>query len=42
MKKMLSKLANKVATTYGIMTSNASIVIWLGQSKTPSCLIKND
>jgi len=42
MKKMLSKLANKVATTYGIMTSNASMAWLLGQTKAPACLIKKD
>lgn len=42
MKKMLSKLANKVATTYGVMTSNASSMIFFGQSKVPACLIKKD
>lgn len=42
MKKMLSKLANKVATAYGVMTSNASIVLWLGQEKVPTCLMKKD
>jgi len=42
MKKMLSKLVNKVATTYGIMTSNASTALFLGQAKTPACLIKKD
>lgn len=40
MKKMLSKLANKVATTYGVMTSNASIAIFFGQTRVPKCLIK--
>lgn len=40
MKKMLSKLANKVATTYGVMTSNASTVLFLGQVPVPKCLIK--
>lgn len=42
MKKMLSKLVNKVSTTYGIMTSNASVAWLLGQSNVPSCLIKKD
>ena len=42
MKKMLSKLANKVATAYGVMTSNASSAILIGQVKTPTCLIKKD
>jgi len=42
MKKMLSKLANKVATAYGVMTSNASSVWLAGQSKVPACLIKKD
>ena len=42
MKKMLSKLVNKVATTYGVMTSNASALWLAGQSKTPECLIKKD
>ena len=42
MKKMLSKLVNKVSTAYGVMTSNASMVLLLGQTKTPSCLIKKD
>ena len=42
MKKMLSKLVNKVSTAYGVMTSNASIVWLIGQEKTPSCLIKKD
>lgn len=42
MKRMLSKLVNKVATTYGVMTSNASMVLFLGQAKAPACLIKND
>lgn len=42
MKKMLSKLVNKVSTAYGVMTSNASMLWLLGQEKTPSCLIKKD
>ena len=42
MKKMLSKITNKIATAYGVMTSNASVVLFLGQTKTPACLIKND
>ena len=42
MKKMLCKLTNKVATIYGGMTSNASIFLLLGQTKTPACLIKKD
>jgi len=42
MKKLLSKLANKVATTYGVMTSNASTMLLIGQTKTPNCLIKKD
>ena len=42
MKKMLSKLVNKVSTAYGVATSNASIVLLLGQTKAPSCLIKKD
>ena len=42
MKKMLSKLVNKVATTYGVMTSSASAYFFLGQAKTPACLIKKD
>jgi len=42
MKKMLSKLVNKVATTYGVMTSNASMYWLAGQAKTPACLIKKD
>jgi len=42
MKKLLSKLANKVATTYGVMTSNASSWWLVGQTKTPACLIKKD
>ena len=42
MKKMLSKLVNKVATTYGVMTSNASAYLLVGQVKTPACLIKKD
>ncbi len=42
MKKMLSKLVNKVSTAYGVMTSNASIFLLLGQEKTPNCLIKKD
>jgi len=40
MKKMLCKLANKVATIYGGMTSSASTFLVLGQVKTPACLIK--
>lgn len=40
MKKMLSKLTNKIATAYGVMTSNASTAFLIGQAKTPSCLIK--
>ena len=42
MKKMLSKLVNKVATTYGVMASNASVYWLVGQTKAPSCLIKKD
>lgn len=42
MKKTLCKLANKVATIYGGMTSNASVALLLGQAKTPACLIKKD
>lgn len=42
MKKMLSKMADKMATIYGVMTSNASIALWLGQEKVPTCLIKKD
>ena len=42
MKKMLSKLVNKVSTAYGVMTSNASAVWLIGQEKTPNCLIKKD
>ena len=42
MKKMFSKFANKVATAYGVMASNGSIFMWLGQTKAPACLIKND
>lgn len=42
MKKILSKLANKVATTYGVMTSNASIALFFSQSPVPKCLVKKD
>lgn len=42
MKKILSKIANKVATYYGVMTSNASTAFLLGQVKTPASLIKKD
>ncbi len=42
MKKMLSKMVNKVSTAYGVMTSNASMFLLLGQTKAPSCLIKKD
>ena len=42
MKKMLCKLANKVAIVYGGMTSNASMFLVVGQVKTPACLIKKD
>ena len=42
MKKMLCKLANKVATVYGGMTRSASSFLILGQIKTPACLIKKD
>jgi len=42
MKKMLSKITNKIATAYGVMTSNASAILWLGSYKTPACLIKKD
>lgn len=42
MKKMLCKLANKVATVYGGITSSASSFLLFGQSKTPICLIKKD
>ena len=42
MKKMLSKLMNKVATGYGVMTSNASTIFLLGQTKAPACLVKKD
>ena len=42
MKKMLSKIMNKVANTYGVMTSNASMAWLIGQSKAPACLIKKD
>ena len=42
MKKMLCKLANKVATVYGGMTSSASTFLVVGQVKTPACLIKQD
>ena len=39
---MLCKLANKVATVYGGMTSSASTFLVVGQVKTPACLIKKD
>jgi len=42
MKKMLSKITNKIATAYGVMTSNASSFWLAGQTKTPACLIKKD
>lgn len=42
MKKMLSKVANKMATIYGVMTSNASMAVLLGQPKVPASLIKKD
>lgn len=42
MKKMLSKLTNKVATAYGMMTSNASMWWLIGQVKAPACLVKKD
>ena len=42
MKKLLCKLANKVASTYGTMTSNASMWLMLGQTKAPACLVKKD
>lgn len=42
MKKMLSKLVNKVATGYGVITSNASSWLFAGEAKTPECLIKRD
>ena len=42
MKKMLSKLMNKVATSYGVMASNASTWLLVGQTKAPACLIKKD
>ena len=42
MKKLLSKLTNKLANAYGSMTSNASFMLAFGQAKTPACLIKKD
>ena len=42
MKKLLCRLTNKLATAYGGMTANASSWWFLGQTKTPSCLIKKD
>lgn len=42
MKKLLCKLTNKLANAYGSMTSNASMWVMLGQTKTPACLIKKD
>ena len=42
MKKSLCKLANKVATIYGGITSNTSSFFIVGQTKTPACLIKKD
>ena len=42
MKKLLCKLANKVANKYATMTTNASGMWLVGQVKTPACLIKKD
>ena len=42
MKKLLCKLTNKVANTYGAMTASASYMLIIGQAKTPACLIKKD
>jgi len=42
MKKLLCNLANKLATTYGTMASNASVWVLLGQTKAPACLVKKD
>jgi len=42
MKKMLSKIVNKVSNAYAGMSSNASIILLLGQSKAPKSLVKKD
>lgn len=42
MKKMLSKIVNKVSNVYAGMSSNASIMMLAGQTKAPKCLIKKD
>lgn len=42
MKKMLSKVVNKVSNIYAGMSSNASIMLILGQTKAPKCLVKKD
>ena len=42
MKKVLCNLMNKLANTYGLMSSNASYYLCLGQTKAPASLIKKD
>lgn len=42
MKKLLCKLTNKLANTYGTMVSNASVWVMIGQTKAPACLVKKD
>lgn len=42
MKKMLCKLVNKVSNAYGAMSNGASWVVFAGQTKAPSCLVKKD
>jgi len=42
MKKLLSKIVNKVSNAYAGMSSNASIMMVVGQTKAPKCLVKKD
>ena len=42
MKKLLCKLTNKISNAYAGMTSNASIILIIGQAKAPACLVKKD
>jgi len=42
MKKLLCTLTNKISNAYAGMTSNASILLIIGQTKAPACLVKKD
>ena len=42
MKKMLSNVINKVSNVYAGMSSNASFILLLGQTKAPKSLVKKD